>query len=432
MSWLQQMQSTNRERLVSIHLRFYPPCLILEVEKNNELTHREIELLSLDSTTDIDVLADHIISEESCLKPKYKGKLVSLLENMVKMQGIEYHSYKLKHIKSHDMPLTYCCFNKMGELYITASNDRKCRIWESGTGKELNVLEGHKNTVNICLFNNPVGDLILTGSADKTSMLWRTGDGEHLYTFDGHTGQVVNIKFDHGCHTVASASADSTCRLYDIETGEFNISLVGHSSEVANVEFSNDDDIVLTSSFDSTARIWDVRTGQEVLALSGHKGEIFASHFDWPCENVLTASMDGTANIWDLRICQPKKVMNAHSGGCTDANWSPDGRHIATAGADAVAKLYDAEGNEELSFIGHTGEINKVIFSPQSSRVLTASTDSKCKLWDVNTGLCVETLDNHAEEIMCAEFNYSGKWIITASHDNTVIQWEASETDYRC
>ena len=72
------------------------------------------------------------------------------------------------------------------------------------------------------------------------------------------------------------------------------------------------------------------------------------------------------------------------------------------------------------------------MFSPQSTKMLTASDDSTCKLWDSFTGLDIETLRGHTNQIMSCEFNYSGEWIITASHDNTVIQWKATRTDSRC
>lgn len=74
-------------------------------------------------------------------------------------------------------------------------------------------------------------------------------------------------------------------------------------------------------------------------------------------------------------------------------------------------------------------KLTRFCFSPQSTRMLTASADCTCRLWDNTTGICVETLSGHTDEIICCAFNYLGNWIITASQDNTVIQWEANRTD---
>lgn len=433
MSWMPKSPRGSREVLKAIHVTFYPPKLTLEIEQNGEIANHELDLQSLDSTTNLETLADQIIAEESSLKPKHRAKLIQTLESMVKMQGIEYNTYVLARIiKAHEMPLTDCCFNKMGGLFATASNDKTCRIWDTLSGKELHCLMGHKQTVNVCCFNNPIGDLLGTGSADKTSKIWKVGTGECLYTFTGHTDQIINIKFENETKTFASSSSDHTVRLYDLTTGQFHTELLGHTDIVPHIEFSNDGEIILTGSFDNTVKLWDIRSGSEISSLNGHTDDIFAAHFDFPCNKVLSASQDGTALIWDLRTNQAIAIMDGHGGGCTDACWSADGNYIATGAGDAVARIWDIDGKKLFDCRGHTGEINRVMFSPQSTRLLTASVDNSCKLWDTSTGLCVDTLKSHTNEIVCAAFNYSGKYIITASQDNTVIQWEASITDHRC
>lgn len=52
-------------------------------------------------------------------------------------------------------------------------------------------------------------------------------------------------------------------------------------------------------------------------------------------------------------------------------------------------------------------------FNPQGSKVLTASTDTTARIWEVETGLLLQTLDGHTDEIFSCAFNYEGNTIIT-------------------
>ncbi len=51
-------------------------------------------------------------------------------------------------LRTHLLPLTNCAFNKSGDRFITGSYDRTCRVWDTTSGEELLVLEGHKNVVS--------------------------------------------------------------------------------------------------------------------------------------------------------------------------------------------------------------------------------------------------------------------------------------------
>jgi dynein assembly factor with WDR repeat domains 1 len=59
--------------------------------------------------------------------------------------------------------------------------------------------------------------------------------------------------------------------------------------------------------------------------------------------------------------------------------------------------------------------------------LLTASQDKTVKVWDTQSGKCLQTLENHTDEVFSALFNYDGDAIITASKDNTISIWKQIE-----
>ncbi|CDQ91723.1 unnamed protein product, partial [Oncorhynchus mykiss] len=66
---------------------------------------------------------------------------------------------------------------------------------------------------------------------------------------------------------------------------------------------------------------------------------------------------------------------------------------------------------------------SQICFNAQGSRVLTASADKTARLWDVQSGVCLQVLEGHTDEIFSSAFNYEGDTIITGSKDNTCRIW---------
>lgn len=62
-------------------------------------------------------------------------------------------------------------------------------------------------------------------------------------------------------------------------------------------------------------------------------------------------------------------------------------------------------GNCCAILLGHDGEISKVAFNPQGTKIITASSDKTCRIWNVDSGLCLQELEGHSDEIFSAAFN---------------------------
>lgn len=202
--------------------------------KTGQAVHKTLDLLDLSPQTDLDALADIIISQEPMIRPKRKPRIIAILENLVeKLQSGNDSKFVLKNdLHAHILPLTNCAFNKSGSKFITGSYDRTCRVWDTASGECLLKLDGHMNVVYAIAFNNPFGDKIITGSFDKTCRLWDANTGECLHVLKGHQKEIVCVAFDPQGDTVASGSTDHTVKLWNANTGELQADLVGHSAEV--------------------------------------------------------------------------------------------------------------------------------------------------------------------------------------------------------
>ncbi|EPY82329.1 hypothetical protein CB1_000661002 [Camelus ferus] len=167
---------SEKMKLKSLLLRYYPPGIMLEYENSGELKTKSIDLLDLDPR----LLGGH-----------------------------------LREVKNDNS--------------IFGSYDRTCKLWDTASGEELHTLEGHRNVVYAIAFNNPYGkvctlighcaeissalfnwdcSLILTGSMDKTCMLWDATNGRCVATLTGHDDEILDSCFDYTGKLIATASAD--------------------------------------------------------------------------------------------------------------------------------------------------------------------------------------------------------------------------------
>ena len=94
----------------------------------------------------------------------------------------------------------------------------------------------------------------------------------------------------------------------------------------------------------------------------------------------------------------------------------PLGAQDKTAGPEIVAKLK-----------GHTDAVYAVAYSPDGKFLVTASFDNTLKLWDPFTGKEIKTYGGaagHTKQVIAVGFNQDGSMIASGSTDNSVKVWD--------
>lgn len=484
-------------KLKRIMLRYYPPGLLLEyTRRNGSIETKQVNLNNFilattpncknnnNKTTskggeiDIDSIVSHLIQSEALLSENRRQILTELVTKLLLQSSsptatatpsrppssrfCQYELYSV--IEAHVLPLTNCCFNKNGSLFITGSYDRTCKVFNAITGEELFSLEGHENVVYAVAFNNPIGNRIMTGSFDKTCRLYALEYNTHsnnnnppilhadcLHVLSGcHSMEVVCVCFSASGKYCASGSMDCTICVYDVESGKQIISaLNGHIGEIVSLSFCNTDDLLLSGSFDHTCRVWDIHSSNSLrFVLEGHLGEISSSSFNFNGDMIITSSVDRICKLWNSKNGKCIANLIGHTDDILDVNFSLNGDKICSVSADQTGRVYtlpqslllrnlceeasDGVGDpmilqleSDVVLIGHTGEVSKCQFNCIGTFVLTASADCTCRLWNAETGICLQILNigGHTDEIFSCSFNYDSSKIITASKDNTCRLW---------
>ncbi len=208
---------------------------------------------------------------------------------------------------------------------------------------------------------------------------------------------------------------------------------VGHKDGIWEVSVSRMGLPILgTASADHTAMIWGMHSGQALLHYTGHSGSVNSLRFHPNKELVLTASGDSTVHIWQCAV----HLYNESSSGRVAS--SEDELEPASA-ADGNQKCFSSSGIDEdnqfsvlrtplRSLVGHNSVAIAADWLPDGDQAVTAGWDKLACIWDTQTGVLLQQLSGHDEELTHAAAHPTARLVVTSSKDCTFRLWDFRES----
>ncbi len=304
-------------------------------------------------------------------------------------------------------------------------------------GAELFAFAGHAKRILEASFD-PSGSRIVTASEDQTAIIWNARTGEQENILKGHLNRVNTARFNpkglsapEGLR-VLTASQDGTAKVWDAETGGSLDTLSGHDGPVTKAVFSSDEKWIVTISPDSVALVWGRATGErrpEPKRLK-HRESVTGVLFDVERNRILTTSQDQNLRWWSyirqIRLLLKRSPHNQIKAMALDSAsrtvLTASGRKVYLWNADPPRKLTSRSPKSTL--LGHRGLIRDAKFSPDGKFVVTASEDQTARVWTLATRE-FRTLKGHQKAVTSATFSPDGRWIVTSSEDGTLRVWSA-------
>jgi eukaryotic-like serine/threonine-protein kinase len=328
----------------------------------------------------------------------------------------------------------------------TDKSDGLVNVWDWKNGQLLRSLPGHGTTLGGSHISPAIpvtfsrDGRLAAGALRQDLKLWDTGTGLLLGTVNAHRGEpVAALAFSPDGELLASASFDRTAKLSNSRTGEILHSFDLHTGNVECVAFGAEGRRLASGGEDKTVRVWDTTTGREVLGLRGHTDRCACVAFSPDGLRLASASSDRTIRIWDatpLRGDEGQETLTfaGHSREIRSVAFGPDGpdgRRIASTGTDGVVKVWDAQtGEVSTEFTGHE-ELNgrKVVvfcvaWHPKGGLIASAGNDT-LRVWDARTRREAFHLAA-AQSKAAVAFSPDGRYLVTGNVNNGAVQvWDA-------
>jgi WD40 repeat protein len=313
-----------------------------------------------------------------------------------------------------------------GRQFLTASRDHTVRMWDTKTGKPIEVFRGQSGIIYDVAFS-PNGDQMATASEDGTIWTWDLAEWRKRILI-GHTDQITNAAYSPDGKRIATVSKDGTIRVWDAKSGKGlnEWKYLNPDSIASGVAFSPDNRTLITSSDDGTWRLWDSNLGLEKYESIVTTDEVHDAQFSHNGTRIITTNSNGLGYIWDARTHELLTKLIGHTDSVATGMFSPDGKWVVTASADSNADLWDSHtGNLLRVFAGHSEAVVKAAFNSDASRIVTASKDGTARIWDTGRGQTLQILKGHLAIVNDAAFSPDDRYVATASRDNTVRLWDA-------
>lgn len=378
-------------------------------------------------------------------------------------------------------------FDPEGRWLFSGGDDRRIIRWSLPDGEKQAEWEAPDRVFALAI--SPDSGTMASGGGDATITLWDPETGEQRRTLEGHTGPIAqgdSLAFTTDGSRLASASFDETARIWSLESGESLHTLEWHNDRVQAVAFSPDGPLVATASNDKRIVIWNAETGRPLRLLAGHDNIVFDVAFSADGRQLLSASRDNTMRLWDVASGTTLRVYQGHEAALwsvarhgatlyTAANdgtvrrWSlttpeqwvwevgrspeavavaPRGDFLALGFGDGSMRVYSIprigqrggilpseereggqtvpDGSPTLLPDAHRTNVNRLAFSPDGRFLASASHDDTAKLWRLEREgealslTLLHTLEGHTDSVHDVAFSPDGRTLATAAYDGQV------------
>ena len=333
-------------------------------------------------------------------------------------------------LKGHLDKVNTAFFNNDGTRIVSASDDGTVRIWDSGCGAEIELLDASAGFVSCASFS-PDSKNIVAGYKDCFVRIWDVNTKKVQRTLKGHSGNILSCSYSHnGKYIVSSAGGDNTIRIWDSDSGENLITIKGLYDVHNSVSFSPDDKYIVSAGLgDNSIRIWDSATGKEIKKIPGNS--VFDVSYSHDGKHLVASSGNNAVQVWDIVSGIKLFSLSGHLDYVECSVFSPDDKYIATASADNRIILWNATNGKKIRTLsGHNNAVTSVAFSPEGDKLISSSADKTIRIWDLTETSESTILKGNDEFISFANMNISGDIIVSASRSNGIIHfWEKNNDE---
>lgn len=297
---------------------------------------------------------------------------------------------------------------------------------------------------------SPDGKTVVTGGGDKKIKVWNVATGRELRTF--HTKKkILNLKFNPDGKKIISGEEGGVLKSWDLISGIdsmiFDGGVDGDLNKIKSIAFSNNGRIAAGGDGLKTLAVWDAVSKSRIwfkdnkfdISDKGLVSDEFYLLAFSPDGHTLAAANNNEINLFDAGTGRIKKAFDLGGNRAMVMSFSPNGQILASVNAGAIISLWDvASGAELYRLNGKTRKINSIAFSPNgmflaagsdgdSPSVTNLRGDKTISIWDLSSGNELPWPRGHHEDVNAIAFSSNGDTLVSSSEDGSIKIWDFSD-----
>jgi WD40 repeat protein len=327
-----------------------------------------------------------------------------------------------------------------GGKTLLLGGDKRVRVWDVGTGKELRRLDGEAR-----LLAATADGRTLAARGKGAIRLWDTNTGEVKRTIpvpdaDLHVEQTEVLALSADGRTVALAGSGHLFA-WDCATGKERLRRIDRNWYTAAALSPDGRVLAWGVMYHPVIHRWGLDVGRELLPVSGHENHVQGLAFAPGGKALASGATDRTVRLWRLDGAGPgggrpnyltlptgDEALSVLGGRVA---WSPDGRLLALAHSHDVCLLEATTGKVVRVLAGAKG-CYSVAFSPDGELVAagdnyygrSSNPQGRALVWEAATGRLLRTFAGHGNIVRSVAFSPDGKRLSSGS--DGVRVWDVS------
>jgi WD40 repeat protein len=310
----------------------------------------------------------------------------------------------INSIRAHSDRVNAISISPNGKYVVSGGGDKAVRLWDIATGQLVRSFDGHTASVSSVAFSSD-GETIASGSgsyanvkevSDNTIRIWETSTGRAVQVLRGHQSRIQSLSFNTKGDRVVSGSLDGSVKIWSIAEGKALLSIPTKS--FYSVSYSPDNQTVASAGSKEIV-FWSAQTGRAIRKIShGAYSTDIAFRPDWGFL-VLNSSPIEIRDVNDGRII---RTVGKDSG--NNLALSNDGLYLASGGYSGLSVLDINRGVVSFKYDRQPTFSTGLSFNREGDKVAWGM-GQDVYVWDVNRGRLQFSLTTNADDSYFSRIN---------------------------